>query len=151
MPNAKLPPRAESAIVVGATADDWRDAVQIAGKALARASFARPGYAGDMIRMIEENGPYVVVAPGFALAQARPGPRSLTAGMSVVTLGDPVLFGHPHHDPVRVVVGLASTTAEEHLAGVAAVANAVNDGSLVERLGAARSAVEILEAFDAVG
>ena len=39
-----------------------------------------------MIRMIEEHGPYVVIAPGLALAHARPGPEVLADGLSVVTL-----------------------------------------------------------------
>jgi hypothetical protein len=39
-----------------------------------------------MIRMIEEHGPYVVIAPGLALAHARPGPDVLADGLAVVTL-----------------------------------------------------------------
>jgi PTS system ascorbate-specific IIA component len=143
MPDRTLPPLPEEAVTVHATAADWRDAVGLVAKALARAEFARIGYGADMVRMIEEHGPYVVIAPGLALAHARPGPRVLARGMAVVTLAEPVPFGHPHYDPVRVVVGLASTSPEEHLVTVAAVANVFNDEGLVDRLAAAETIEQI--------
>lgn len=149
MSGSTLPPLPDEAVTVGATASDWRDAVGLVAKALARAEFARPAYAADMIRMIEEHGPYVVIAPGLALAHARPGPRSLARGMAVVTLAEPVKFGHPHHDPVHVVVGLASTSPEEHLATVAAVANVFNDDGIVERLAEAQDIAEVREILGA--
>lgn len=70
-----LPTLAEDAIVLGAEASDWRAAVRLAGAALVRSGVARPGYADKMIRMIEEHGPYVVIAPGLALAHARRVPK----------------------------------------------------------------------------
>ena len=122
-----LPPLPESAIVIAADAADWRAAVTIAGEALTRSGAAKPEYAGEMIRMIEEHGPYVVIAPGLALAHARPGPAVIADGLSIVTLARAVNFGHPHNDPVRVILGLAITAADEHLAAVAALANVFND------------------------
>ena len=68
-----LPPLPAEAILVGATAAGWREAVRLAGAALVRSGAAREGYSDEMIRMIDEHGPYVVIAPGLALAHARPG------------------------------------------------------------------------------
>lgn len=138
-----LPPLPESAIVVGATADDWRSAVTLAADALAASGAAKPEYAREMIRMIEEHGPYVVIAPGLALAHARPGPTVLQDGLSIVTLREPVRFGHPHNDPVSVVLGLAIATPDAHLAAVAAVANVFNDSSAIADLAAATTAAEV--------
>jgi PTS system ascorbate-specific IIA component len=138
-----LPPLPASAIVIGADADDWRAAVTLAADALAASGAAKPEYAREMIRMIEEHGPYVVIAPGLALAHARPGPEVLADGISIVTLREPVYFGHPYNDPVRVVLGLAIATPDEHLAAVAAVANVFNDSSAIADLAAAGSAAEV--------
>lgn len=138
-----LPPLPESAIVIGAEAADWRAAVTLAGSALARSGSARPGYSAEMIRMIEQHGPYVVIAPGLALAHARPGPEVIADGLSIVTLATPVNFGHPHNDPVSVVLGLAIATVDTHLAAVAAVANVFNDSSAIADLAAAGSADEV--------
>jgi PTS system ascorbate-specific IIA component len=145
-----LPPLPESAIVIGAEADDWRAAVMLAGDALARSGAAKPGYAGEMIRMIEEHGPYVVIAPGLALAHARPGPEVIADGLAIVTLATPVNFGHPHNDPVRVILGLAIASADSHLAAVAAVANVFNDSLAISELAEATSAAEVQRIMGAV-
>jgi len=138
-----LPPLPENAIDIAAEASDWRAAVTLAGDALARSGAATPAYSREMIRMIEEHGPYVVIAPGLALAHARPGPEVLADGLAIVTLATPVNFGHPHNDPVSVVLGLAIKTVEQHLAVVAAVANVFNDSTAIAELAAATSAHEV--------
>jgi len=140
MPLPQLP---ESAIVLGAEAADWRAAVRLAGAALAESGVATPGYADEMIRMIEEHGPYVVIAPGLALAHARPGPEVLGDGLAVVTLSTPVAFGHPHNDPVSVVLGLAVSRPDAHLASVAELANIFNDSGAVAALERATTAAEV--------
>ncbi len=90
-----------------------------------------------MIQVIDEFGAYIVIAPGLALAHARPGPDVLTDGLSVVTLAEPVVFGHPHNDPVRVVIGLAVSTPESHVTSVAELANVFNDPQAIPALAAA--------------
>jgi PTS system ascorbate-specific IIA component len=138
-----LPPLPDTAVVLAADAADWRAAVRLAGRALTRSGAATADYADRMIAVIEEFGAYVVIAPGLALAHARPGPDVRREGLAVVTLAHPVAFGHPHNDPVRVVLGLAVANAEEHVAFVAALANAFNDPHAVPRLVAATTPDEV--------
>jgi PTS system ascorbate-specific IIA component len=135
---------AESAVIIGAEADDWRAAVRLAGRALSDSGATLPGYADEMVRMIEQHGPYVVIAPGLALAHARPGPDVLRDGLAVVTLATPVSFGHPHNDPVRVVLGLAIKSADAHLESVAALANVFNGSTAIADLAAAASPAEVI-------
>ena len=139
-----LPPLPASAVELGATADDWRSAVRLAGKALERSGAAQPAYADEMVRMIEEHGPYVVIAPGLALAHARPGPTVVADGLAVVTLATPVAFGHPHNDPVSVVLGLAIAPGGDHLGAVAGIANVFNDSGAIEALASATTVDEVL-------
>ncbi len=138
-----LPPLPDTAVVIGARADDWRAAVREAGRALTRSGATRSEYADRMIAVIEEFGAYVVIAPGLALAHARPGPDVRREGLAVVTLAEPVAFGHPHNDPVRVVIALAVSSAEEHVASVAKLANAFNDVGIVGRIARAESPAEV--------
>ncbi len=95
--------------------------------------------------MIEEHGPYVVIAPGLALAHARPGSEVLGDGLAVVTLASPVAFGHPHNDPVSVVLGLAIQSVAGHLESIAALANVFNDTTAVDELRQATSVDQVLE------
>ena len=78
------------------------------------------------------------------------GPTCAREGLAVVTLAEPVAFGHPHNDPVRVVVGLAVSNAEEHVASVASLANVFNDGSTVARLARATTPDEVRALLGAV-
>jgi len=140
---AALPALPDEAIQLHATAADWRAAVGLAGACLTRAGTAEPAYADEMIRMIEEHGPYVVIAPGLALAHARPGPEVLSDGLAVVTLSTPVDFGHPHNDPVNVVLALAVHSPERHLRMVAELANLFNDSDAVQGLTDAESVDQV--------
>ena len=138
-----LPAVPAEAISLGVRVADWREAVRAAGAALTAARIAKPSYADEMIRMIEEHGPYVVIAPGLALAHARPGPEVLKDGIAVVTLSTPVDFGHPYNDPVSVILALAVAAGDAHVALVAELANVFNDSTAITELAAATSVVDV--------
>jgi PTS system ascorbate-specific IIA component len=138
-----LPPLPDAAIDLGVHAADWRAAVRFAGNALRRSGATRDSYTERMIQVVDEFGAYIVIAPGLALAHARPGPDVLTDGLSVVTLAKPVTFGHPHNDPVSVVVGLAVATTEAHVHSVAELANVFNDPESIPELASATDAGEV--------
>jgi len=140
-----LPPLPLEAIQLGAEAETWRAAVQLAGEGLVRSGAAKAGYSAEMIRMIDEHGPYVVIAPGLALAHARPGPDVLADGLAIVTLSTPVKFGHPHNDPVCVVLALAIANPLEHLSAVAGLANVFNDSSAIADLAGAETPERVRE------
>jgi ascorbate PTS system EIIA or EIIAB component len=143
-----LPPLPAEAISLRVNVADWRGAVRAVGAALTAAGIAKPSYADEMIRMIEEHGPYVVIAPGLALAHARPGPEVLKDGIAVATLATPIDFGHPYNDPVSVVLALAVDTPDAHVALVAELANLFNDSDLVTDLAAAMTVEEVQRLFE---
>ncbi|MGO2658691.1 PTS sugar transporter subunit IIA [Mycetocola reblochoni] len=142
-----LPPLPASAISLRAEAADWRQAVARAGEALERSGATLAGYADRMVEVITAYGAYVVVAPGLALVHARPGDDVLSEGIAVVTLAEPVSFGHPYNDPVSVVVAVASVSNDEHVTSVAELANVFNDPQAVPRLAAATSVDEVSRLF----
>ena len=117
----------DDVIELRARAADWRQAVRLAGEALVAGGVATEAYAERMVQVVEEFGAYIVIAPGLALAHARPGPDVMHDGLAVVTLDEPVVFGHPHNDPVEVVLALAVTSTEGHVTVLAELANAFND------------------------
>ena len=137
-----LPALPDDAVELGATVADWRAAVELAGSLLARVGAALPSYTEAMVRMVQDRGAYIVIAPGLALAHTQSGAGVLADGLAVVTLVEPVDFGHPYNDPVRVVLGLAAGFAT-HLSVVAALANVFNDSDAVERLAAATTPDEV--------
>jgi ascorbate PTS system EIIA or EIIAB component len=135
------------AVAVGVHAADWRDAVRAAGRLLVDVGAVEPSYGERMVEMVERHGPYIVIAEGVALAHARPGPDVLETAWGIVTLAEPVLFGHPHHDPVSVVIGVAATEPDTHVSAVARIANLFNDPTLIVRLSGAADEVAVLAAL----
>lgn len=133
---------AVEAICIGATAADWRAAVRLAGKALVASGATTSAYTDEMVATVEQLGPYIVIAPGIALAHSRPSPAVLRPGMSLVTLLQPVEFGHPENDPVRLVIGLAAVDEEGHITALSTLAEFLSDEQRREALIAAADAGE---------
>jgi len=106
------------AVAARVDAVDWRAAVTAAGDLLVSTGSTTPAYTDQMIGALERLGPYIVVAPGFALAHAQASDDVLRTGMSFVQLAEPVAFGHKKNDPVRIVVGLASKDHSAHMAAL---------------------------------
>ncbi|MGP3990936.1 PTS sugar transporter subunit IIA [Streptomyces sp. 3N207] len=122
---SELLPR--EAIRLDVSAADWRSAVRVAGELLVTRGTTTDAYTDEMIRNVEENGPYIVIAPGFAFAHARPSPAVRRTGMSWVRLAEPVSFGHGTNDPVGLVVALAAQDSGAHTAAMAALARLLGD------------------------
>lgn len=115
------------AIEIGVPVADWRAAVRASGDALVASGATEADYTDQMIATVEQLGPYIVIAPGIALAHSRPSPAVHRAGMSLVTLAAPVEFGHKDNDPVRLVVGLAAPDDEGHVTALATLADFLSD------------------------
>lgn len=124
----------DEAIVLGATAADWRAAVRLAGDALVASGATTDAYTDEMIETIETLGPYIVIAPGFALAHSRPSPAVLRTGLSWVQLREPVAFGHAKNDPVDLVAGLAAVDHDSHLDIMSTLARALADPAVMKLL-----------------
>ncbi|MEU0544601.1 PTS sugar transporter subunit IIA [Nocardia sp. NPDC005978] len=123
----------EDAIQLDVPVTDWRAAIRAAGSLLTATGVAADEYTAEMIGNVEENGPYIVIAPGFAFAHARPSPAVLRTGMSWVRLREAVEFGSPN-DPVDLVVALAATDAEVHTDAMAALARLLLEPGADQRL-----------------
>ncbi len=141
-----LPPEA---IRLGVRARDWREAVTACGEALAAAGIATPAYTAEMIATVEQLGPYIVIAPGIALAHARPSAAVLRPGLAWVTLAEPVPFGHRDNDPVVLVVGLAAPDSSSHVRALATLAALLEDEQRRQALLAAPSPAAVKEIIDA--
>lgn len=125
-------------------AETWRDAIQEAGKLLERAGIADAPYTQSMIANVESNGPYIVVAPGFAFAHARPSAAVHRTGMSWVRLAAPIPFGHKTNDPVHLVVALAATDTGAHNAAMADLAKLLGNPDKKAALDGATTPAELL-------
>ena len=125
-------------------AADWQAAITLAGDALVAGGVTTDEYTAEMIAAVDKLGPYIVIAPGLAIAHSRPSPSVLRAGLSWVTLKEPVSFGHKKNDPVSLVIGLAAPDHEGHLEMMQALAGVLMNSDLLVALKAAGSPAEVL-------
>ena len=121
---------------VQAPVADWAAAVTAAAQLLLEAGAVSEQYVERCVAIVREHGPYIVVAPGIALAHARPEDGARALGLAAVSLAAPVCFGHSTNDPVDVVLAFSSPDGNAHVGLVAALARALTAG-LADRLRAA--------------
>jgi len=134
----------EETIALGLTVCDWQEAVREAGKLLVKAEKVEPRYVEGMIRMVEEIGPYIVIAPGVALPHARPEDGVREPCMSLVTLDPPVPFGNENNDPVELVVAFGTTNSKGHIEALAELARVLEDADTLDKLKKAVSSQDVL-------
>lgn len=96
-------------------AKSWQEAVWKAGQLLLDEGSIEEAYISQMIKAVEQLGPYIVIAPGIAFAHARPSDLVKRECLSMVTLKQPVKFGAGKNDPVYVVFAFGATDDTGHL------------------------------------
>lgn len=131
-------------IRLNARALNWRSAIKIAGKLLAGSGVGSPAYTEAMIKNVEEHGPYIVIAPGFAFAHAQAPGLVKHTGMAWVRLKKPVRFGNELHDPVTLIAALASADSTQHIQAMRQLIDVVDNNQTRARLQTAKDVDEFL-------
>jgi PTS system ascorbate-specific IIA component len=135
-------------IKVNVKAANWEEAVRTGGELLVNAQKCRPEYVDAMVRTVRELGPYMVLAPGLALAHARPEDGTLAVGLSLITLAEPVEFGSKVNDPVKVVISFCAVDRDGHVEVLKALAEFLR---IEENQVLLREAVTVDELLVAIG
>lgn len=105
----------QSNIELDVECSDWRDAVRRSAAKLLERGYIEARYIDAMIANIEENGPYVVLSPGFAMPHEGLGQGSIRLGMYLIRLKTPVDFGDEEMDPVEFVCCFSAVDHKSHL------------------------------------
>lgn len=93
----------EKHVVLGVRPQSWQDANRLAAAPLAASASVTDQYIDRMIEVVETYGPYIVLAPGVALAHAQPDGSVARTAMSAMTIPEGVPFGHDGNAPVRLI------------------------------------------------
>jgi mannitol operon transcriptional antiterminator len=132
-------------IRLGVRVDNWQEAIRAAGKLLFASGAVTSDYPEAMVNVAKELGPYIVIAPGVALPHAATEAGAKQTALSLVKLADPVNFGNPDNDPVRLVIGLSAIDKKVHILALQALAELLLSKDLVDRLFNAESINSILK------
>lgn len=120
------------------------EAVRFTGEVLKRQGLIENSYTEAMVRNMEDNGPYFVIAPGIAMPHARPDAGAKGIGFSIVTLAEPIKFGHPKNDPVELIIGLCAIDHQSHLNALQELMEILSDEENLEQIKKATNKNEVL-------
>ncbi len=136
-------------IIVGTNvpAADWEEAVRATGAMLVEAGAAEQCYIEAMIDVVNELGPYIVLAPGVALPHAGCDKGALKVAVAVARLANPVEFGSKHNDPVKTVIGFCTPEPDGHISMLRRIALVLGNEQSLECLHAATSCQEVGDLF----
>ena len=129
-------------VILHQVVGDWREAISAVAAPLIADGSILPAYVDSMIKAVDEFGPYIVLVPLIALAHARPDGAVNRQAMSVMTLAEPVYFGHAENDPVSIVFCLAATDNRSHMDALKSFVSIAADSQRVARLTAASTVTE---------
>jgi PTS system ascorbate-specific IIA component len=87
-----------------------------------------------MLAAVEKFGPYIVIAPGIALAHGKAEDGVIQTGLSLLVIREPLVFGHELNDPVSLVVGLAAKDHDSHIQLMGELAEFLGDQAKVNSL-----------------
>lgn len=113
---------------MGVTANNFAEAIAAAGELLVEAGHVKPRYVSAMIQVVEELGPYIVVADGIALAHALPGENVMKNSIALAVLEKSVDFGSGKM--VKAVFAMAATDRESHIESLGELASLLADAEI---------------------
>lgn len=134
----------EESVVLDYEADTWEEAIRGAGQILLKKSVIVERYIDSMIQIVKRNGPYNVFVPHAAIAHASPADGSLTLGISLVRLKNPVVFHHPSNDPVQVIACISGGQEKRYLQPFFHLVRILQNEEVLDFILSAENAVEII-------
>ncbi|WP_158234634.1 BglG family transcription antiterminator [Lentibacillus sediminis] len=132
----------ENRIAVQDQAVTWEQAIYQAAEPLQEQGFITSTYVQGMIRMVEKNGPYIVISDRIALPHAAPTDGAKKTGMSLLYLKNDVdVCGKP----VRIWIVLASADNQQHLKALSQLTRLFTSRSAKDEMMQITSKARLLE------
>ncbi len=130
---------------VQVAAKNWEEAIRIGGALLKDVGAISQNYIEEMVKSMKTLGPYIVIAPGIAMPHARPEMGVNKLGLSLITLKQPIFFGNPNNDPVKLVLCLAASNETEHIEAMAELVSLLSDAQKIKNIEKYNEIASVLE------
>ena len=96
-------------------AESFLDAASLAAELLVTAGIAHKTYPSEVVEIINQQGPYMVIAPHLAIVHGRPSEHSSSTAASILIGKSGWVSGNEKNDPVQIVFAISATDDEQHL------------------------------------
>jgi mannitol/fructose-specific phosphotransferase system IIA component (Ntr-type) len=121
-------------IKVNVEARDWKESIEKVGELMVNTQCVFPEYVEAMKKVAESLGPYIVITPGVAFPHARPEDGVMKPCFALITLKNPINFGNPENDPVKMVIALAAIDNSQHIQALKTLVDILSQRELVEKM-----------------
>lgn len=121
--------------------ESWQLAIQLVSKPLISDNIITENYRDQMIKNVEELGPYIVISEDIAIPHARPEDGAFASAISILKLNERISFGSTKK--VNVIIALASSNDEEHLKTLQFISNTLSNKEIYDKLISLESVEEI--------
>lgn len=135
----------ESIIQLQISASDWHDAIRKAGQPLIDHLYVKESYIDEIIRIMESEGPYVVITKHIALPHTKPNAGAMRCGMGLTVLKEPVPFGSKEHDPIKYIFTLSAIDNESHIMAMSQLLELFNDEQFLKLIDHCSDTKEVIE------
>lgn len=116
---------------------NWKDAIDMAAQPLLEERFITADYIHEMKKIVQEQGPYIVISDKIALPHAHYSKGVHETGMSLLHLEEPVsLLGKE----VQLFIVLATRNDEKHLRALTQLTNIFSNKQVAKKIFNARNA-----------
>ena len=126
-------------------AADWHAAVDLAGEIWLKEGDCDESYISLIKQQLSENNAYAVILPGLVLLHAEPGHGVNKNTLMIITLDEPVCFGHEFNDPVSVMICFTSLQTQDHLQSMKKIAKMLLDDDFADRAAAASDSEALMD------
>ena len=133
----------EDMIRLNVSVKNWQEALTAGVQLLIDTGGVEERYLDSIFEMINDLGPYVVIAPGLALGHAGPDAGVNFTCYSLVTLEEPVNFGVPESDPVEIIFSFGAPSKEAHMKALRQMALFCMKSENLEAIKKAKQAGEV--------
>lgn len=118
------------------SADDWKDAIRKSCESIEADGTVDESYKEEIIRCVEEYGPYIVIMPNVAMPHSQENSSGVNkTAIAFMKLEEPVSFeeGNPDLD-AQLFFTLASCNHNEHLDNMTKLVELLSNPTVVEKL-----------------
>ena len=125
----------------------WQEAIALTAKPLKEQGYIEERYIENMIKKVDEFGPFIYLGEGIALPHARPEEGVIKMGLALLRCQETINLVDDEEYPVKMFICLAASDNNSHLDVLAELGSLLTNKEKLTALLDAKNAQEILEVF----
>lgn len=137
-------------ISVGVSCENWKEVVKASGDLLLKAKDIEEPFIDSMIDVVNEFGPYMILAPEIAFFHGRPSESVHRTCISLITLSKPVVFDEYDGEVIKCAFAFGAMDSESHLEVLKSVAMLLQNNEFLDLVRNVGTKEEILDVIKKV-